>query len=76
VPISFQPVTLDVNHGDEAAMLVFRDERLSAIVTRLGAEHGGLAGRWFVETLFTENAGMLHVTLSSLTDLEWLLARS
>lgn len=76
MPISYRPVTLDANHGDEAAMLVFRDERLSAIVTRLGAAHGGLAGRWFVETLFTESTDMLHVTLSSLTDLESLLARS
>lgn len=55
-------------------MLVFRDDRLSAIVTRLSAEHGSVAGRWFVETLFTDRDDALHATLNSLTDLEALLA--
>jgi hypothetical protein len=50
--LSFEPVTLDGNYGDEEAVLVFRDGHLLAIAARLGGGHAELAGHWYVEKTF------------------------
>ncbi|HEY0413034.1 MAG TPA: hypothetical protein VGD66_07825 [Allosphingosinicella sp.] len=52
--LTFQPVTLDGNYGDEAAMLVFREGHLVAVISQLSAAHGVLEGQWFVEKTFGE----------------------
>lgn len=49
--VSFEPVVLD-SCVDNEAVLVFREGRLIAVVSRLGELHQELAGRWFVETTF------------------------
>ena len=49
--IRFVPVTLD-SAQDSHGQLVFRDDRLTAIVTQLGAMHDDLAGQWYVESVF------------------------
>lgn len=50
--ITFEPIMLDGLLGDEEGCLVLRDGRLVAVVSRLGAMHHELAGRWFVESVF------------------------
>ena len=56
--ISFQSVTLDTDYGDSEAILVFRKGRLAAALARLDSFHGELAGRWYVETLYTKPIGL------------------
>ncbi len=50
----FQPVTLDASSPDRDGALVFRDERLLAVVTCLSDIHDDLAGSWFIEAAFGE----------------------
>ncbi|HEX8483746.1 hypothetical protein [Sphingomonas sp.] len=50
--VSFQDITLDTGGTDERAVLVMRNGRLTAILSRLGQMHEELAGQWFVETMF------------------------
>ena len=73
-PLSFEPVTLDASHDDVEGRLVYREGRLLAIATRLGASHGEAAGRWFVEVLFNDEAEPLHGTFASLAEMEARLA--
>lgn len=48
-----QPVKLAVPNPDEDGMLVFADERLIAILSRLLDDfHGDLKGAWFIEAGF------------------------
>jgi hypothetical protein len=49
---SFQEITLDTGDGDDRAVLVLRDGRLTAVLSRLGAMHDEMAGLWFVEAVF------------------------
>lgn len=49
---SYQEITLDTGDGDDQAVLVLRDGRLTAVLARLGAMHDDMAGMWFVEALF------------------------
>ena len=72
--ISFAPVTLDVVHGDEKAMLVFRDERLMAIVSCLGEAHGAKAGHWYVEAVFIDLDPRIRDTFATLAEVEARLA--
>ena len=72
--ISFAPVTLDVAHGDDRAMLVFRDDRLMAIVSCLGEAHGMDAGRWYVEAIFTAADTGIRDTFATLAEVEARLA--
>lgn len=48
----FQDITLDTGDNDERAVLVMRDGRLTAILSRLSEMHEELAGQWFVEAMF------------------------
>jgi hypothetical protein len=73
--LSFQPVTLDGNYGDEEAMLVLHDGRLIALLSRLGYAHGALAGQWFVETafgLFAERPGRTFADIEAVE--AWIAA--
>ncbi len=53
--LTYQPVQLDADYGDSACMLVFRDGRLSAVLTCLGDDYDDLAGSWYLEASFSEN---------------------
>lgn len=52
MPLSFQPVALDGNYGDDEGVLVFRGGALLAVASRLGPDHGAATGRWFIEKSF------------------------
>ena len=52
----FQPVTLDGASPDRAAALVFRDGRLTAVLTCLGDIHAEMADKWFIEAMFGDAA--------------------
>jgi hypothetical protein len=52
--VSFQPITLDGNAPDSEAMLVYRNERLLAVLVCLSDIHGELTGQWYVEANFGE----------------------
>lgn len=50
--VSFEAITLDTGDDDDRAVLVLRDGRLTAVLSRLSAMHEELAGQWFVEAMF------------------------
>jgi hypothetical protein len=50
--VSFQDITLDTDDGDDRAVLVMRDGRVAAVLSRLSEIHAEMAGQWFVEALF------------------------
>jgi hypothetical protein len=50
--VSFQETTLDTGDEDDRAVLVMRDGRLAAVLSRLSEMHEEMAGQWFVEALF------------------------
>lgn len=52
---SFQHIALDSSDGDDQAVLVFRDDRLVAVLSQLGVMHGDITGRWFVEAMFGDH---------------------
>lgn len=49
---SYQGITLDTGGIDDQAVLVLREGRLTAVLSRLGAMHDDLVGKWSVEALF------------------------
>jgi hypothetical protein len=51
VPCEVRPVRLR-DGGDDEGALVFWDDALIAILSRLGPAHGGTAGQWHVECAF------------------------
>ncbi len=58
---------------DEEGALVFADGRLVAVLVRLSALHGSLAGGWFLETGYGRLSGPDHHTFPSLDRaLEWM----
>ena len=59
VEIRWQPVVLNTTH-DSDAMLAFVDDRLVAVVSRLGELHEEFVGWWFVEAIF-DNARRTHI---------------
>jgi hypothetical protein len=52
MPLTFEPVTVDGNYGDNDGVLIFRGGALLAIAVRLGEAHGPAQGRWFLEKSF------------------------
>ncbi|HEX8486080.1 hypothetical protein [Sphingomonas sp.] len=75
--VAFRPVVLDAGHGDQDAMLVLRDDRLTMVLSCLGEMHGELAGRWFVEAVFADTIRAPHETFATLEAVEaWLVALS
>jgi hypothetical protein len=74
---SFQEITLDTWNDDDRAVLVLRDGRLTAVLSRLSAMHDELAGMWFVETLFgTPPAKPQHIFAHPDEFIAWLEAGS
>ena len=62
---SFQNIRLATDNGDEEAVLVLRDGRLSAVLCRLGDMHGAVAGEWFVEATFGVSIFAIQQTFST-----------
>ena len=71
--ITYQPVALDSNYDGEA-MLVFDDGRLAAVLTRLDAFHDSLAGRWYIETLYSMRVAATPATFGSPEEFAQLLS--
>ncbi len=63
--------------SDEEGLLVFADDqRLLAVVTRLGDQYEELSGRWFLETGFGWLEGPDHPTFSDLdAGQDWISQR-
>lgn len=49
--LEMHPIRLD-HESDTEGMLVMREGRLTAILTKLSDTHGDRAGEWFVECAF------------------------
>jgi xanthine dehydrogenase iron-sulfur cluster and FAD-binding subunit A len=74
--IRFEPVMLDSDE-DANARLVFRGERLAAVVSRLDDLHDRLAGRWFIEAVFDGHSRPINDTFPALADVEaWIAHRT
>jgi hypothetical protein len=50
--VQLQPVTLHGPSPDNEGLLLFIDDRLLAVLTRLSSLHEGRAGQLFVEAIF------------------------
>jgi hypothetical protein len=68
--IKFERVTLHNDLGDEEGMLVFWNNRLIAVVSRLGQMHESLTGRWFLEAPFCALPADLPHTFANLEEVE------
>src|SRR4051812_14028912 len=67
--IRVEPIALPSDFGDEDGVLVFRNDRLIAVLSCLGEIHGQLKGRWYIEAHFApQQAGGLPDTFSSLEE--------
>jgi hypothetical protein len=67
--IRVEPVKLPADFGDDEGVLVFRDDVLLAVLSRLGEMHEDLAGHWYVEAYFPDqNSGHPPVTFRSLKE--------
>jgi hypothetical protein len=55
-------------------MLVFDDrQRLLAVLTRLSAQHGSMAGQWFMEAGFGQLGGARNPVFASLDEAQsWI----
>ena len=72
--LSFQPIELSTQGPDKDGMLVLRDGRLIAVLSRLSEIHGALAGRWYVEAAFRRLPTAPEETFDDLVSLERRLA--
>jgi len=71
--VAFQAAHFDPGLGDCEGVLVFRDDALLAVATKLGLAHDDLAGSWIVEALFSAAVGVPRHTFPDLAGLEaWL----
>ena len=67
--IRVEPVTLPGDFGDEDGVLVFWEDRLLAVLSRLGGLHGELTGRWHIEAHFApQQRSELPDTFASLEE--------
>lgn len=73
--ISFQAIDLDARE-DKEGMLVFRDGRLSAVIARLSAMHGDLAGHWYLESGLGEVEISGQRLFTTLAEVETMLTGS
>lgn len=73
--LTFQKIQLESNHGDEDAVLILRSERLVAIASFLGAQHGPSSGQWYVEAVFSEDRRLVGQCCQSLDELTSLVNR-
>ena len=73
--LAFRPVTLDHEYGDTEGMLVFREDRLMAVLSRLGDLHEQLAGSWYIEASFSHGLVQVGGVFGSLPEFErWIVA--
>lgn len=71
--LAFRPVTLDQEYGDTEGMLVFRKDRLMAVLSRLGDLHDQLAGSWYIEASFSHGLLQVGGVFGSLPEFErWI----
>ncbi|HXH16603.1 MAG TPA: hypothetical protein VNJ10_10795 [Sphingomonas sp.] len=71
--VSFQEILLDVGTGDDQGLLVLREGRLVAVLSRLGPMHGELCGTWFVESMFRGTSPIIKQTFADPDDFSaWL----
>lgn len=68
--ITLEPTMIEAPPGDDNAVLVRRDGRLFAIVSRLGDMHGNLMGHWYVEAVFSTRLVDAGTVFPNLEDLE------
>ncbi len=74
--LSVTPVQVAVDGVDEG-FLVFIDERLVAVLTKLDKSYGAEAGRWFLEAGFGRLDGPNHPTFADLDAAqEWISQRA
>lgn len=71
--INFQPVKV-ASPGQTDGRLVFVDESLVAVVTRLDDTNDAFAGRWFAEAQFEGMRDIQDHTFGSLDELEEYIA--
>jgi hypothetical protein len=71
--ITFQPVTLHNDHGEDQGMLAFSGNRLIAVLTHLDKWHGDLDGHWFVEARFGSRGDHLQISFETLLEAETVL---
>lgn len=71
--LTFQPVRVG-NGSDEEGMLVFSgNQRLMAVLTRLGDQYGAVSGHWYLEAGFGLLDGVHHPTFADLdVAKEWI----
>lgn len=74
--LTFKPITLAANHGDEEAVLVLDGERLMAVASRLGDAHEDAAGQWFVEAIFDDRVPAVGQQCASLDELADLIGQA
>lgn len=67
--IRFEAVMLD-SVDDRGAVLVFRDNRLTAVASRLDALHEEFEGHWFVEAMLDGEATLRPPPFATLGELE------
>lgn len=71
--LSKQAVTLDTDTPDRDGLLVFRDGRLIAVLSRLGDIHGPLEGHWYIESMFGDVPAFQPPTFETFRQFEdWL----
>ena len=74
--LTYQDVILDNDTPDREAKLVFREGNLRAVLSRLSAMHGELAGHWFIEATFEGPPRPGLLTFETLEQFEqWLASR-
>jgi hypothetical protein len=73
--VRFEAVTLAGDFGDEQGVLVFVDDSLFAVLSRLGEIHGELQGQWYIEAYFgSTQLNVPHDTFATLEEAELRLA--
>lgn len=73
--IRFQQVILHDDFGDDEGMLVFVNDRLVAVLSRLGQMHDTLTGRWFIEAPLCILPGDMPDTFATLQEVEVCLTK-
>ena len=61
-----EPVQIQTGSADEEGRLVFADGWLVAVLVRLSAQHGSLAGHWYYEHGFGPFNGPTHPIFATL----------
>ena len=71
-----EAVTLFGDSGDEEGALIFVEDRLIAVLCRLGEIHGEMEGRWHLEARFGIVSGTPPMSFASLEDAMLQLTRT